>query len=189
MRWWGAPAEARIFPRWRGEEVAMTNRRQFLGGLGAVFCSCELLDCRKAHAQPVRREVTVAGRRVSTIDIHAHVQFPEAMAMTGEKLNPIQQMAPDRIKAMDAQGVDVEALSINAFWYKADRDLAEKLISFQNDKLAELCAAHPDRFVAFASVALQHPDMAARQLEHAVKKLGLRGAAIGGSVDGEELSN
>ena len=57
-----------------------------------------------------------------------------------------------------------------------------KLDQAQNEKLAELCAAQPDRFVAFASVALQYPDLAAQQLEHAVKKLGLRGAAIGGSV-------
>jgi aminocarboxymuconate-semialdehyde decarboxylase len=36
---------------------------------------------------------------------------------------------------------------------------------------------------------LQHPDLAAEQLEHAVKQLGLRGALIGGSVNGEELSD
>ena len=168
----------------------MTNRRQFLGGLGAVFCSCELLDGRKAHSQPARRQVMVGGRRVRTIDIHAHVAFEETNAMMGEKTNPPTRTAVvDRLKAMDEQGIDVEALSINAFWYKADRDVAEKLISRQNEKLAELCAAHPDRFVAFASVALQHPDLAAQQLEHAVKKLGLRGAAIGGSVEGDELSN
>ena len=59
----------------------------------------------------------------------------------------------------------------------------------QNEKLAEACGAHPDRFVAFASVALQHPDLAARQLEDGVKKYGLRGAAIGGSVNGLEISD
>ena len=35
----------------------------------------------------------------------------------------------------------------------------------------------------------QHPQLAADQLEQAVKKLGMRGAAIGGSVEGEELSD
>ena len=162
----------------------MTTRRQFLGGLGAVFCSCELLDCRKVHAQTARRQVVVNGRRVKTVDIHAHVAFEETNAMMGEKPNPPTRTAmADRIKAMDEQGIDVEALSINAFWYRSDRDLAEKLIKLQNEKLTELCASQPDRFVAFASVALQHPDMAAQQLEYAVKKLGLRGAAIGGSVE------
>jgi len=83
----------------------------------------------------------------------------------------------------------MEALSINPFWYSADRDLARQIIKIQNEKLAELCATHPDRFVAFATVALQHPDLAAEQLEEGVKKLGLRGASIGGNVNGEEISS
>jgi len=43
--------------------------------------------------------------------------------------------------------------------------------------------------VAFASVALQHPDLAAEQLQEGMHKYGLRGAAIGGSVNGEELAD
>src|SRR5207342_1940889 len=46
-----------------------------------------------------------------------------------------------------------------------------------------------ERFVAFATLALQYPDLAAEQLEDGVKQLGLRGALIGGSVNGEELSD
>jgi aminocarboxymuconate-semialdehyde decarboxylase len=83
----------------------------------------------------------------------------------------------------------VEALSINAYWYTADREVARELIRIQNEKLAEACAAHPERFVAFASVALQHPDLAAEQLQEGVTRYGLRGAAIGGSVNGEELAD
>jgi aminocarboxymuconate-semialdehyde decarboxylase len=37
-------------------------------------------------------------------------------------------------------------------------------------------------------VALQHPDLAASQLEDAVKRLGLRGVGIGGHVNNESLS-
>ena len=62
-----------------------------------------------------------------------------------------------------------------------DRDLARQIIKIQNEKMAALCAAQPDRFVGLASVALQHPDLAAEQLDEAIKKLGLRGAAIGGA--------
>ena len=69
------------------------------------------------------------------------------------------------------------------------QDLARQLITVQNEKLAELCAAQPDRFVAFATVALQYPDLAAEQLEDGIKRLGLRGVSIGGSVNGEELSD
>src|SRR5260370_42499861 len=91
---------------------------------------------------------------------------------------------------MDEEGIDVEALSINSFWYGADRDLAHRLIDVQNEKLAEMCKAYPGRFVASASVALQFPDLAAQQLEDGVKHLGLSGAAIGPSIEGGvELSS
>src|SRR5262245_17286388 len=90
---------------------------------------------------------------------------------------------------MDEQGIDVEALSINPFWYTADRDVARRLIAVQNEKLAEICAAMPDRFVAFATVALQHPDLAVEQLVDGVRKYGLRGVSTGGSVEGMELAD
>jgi aminocarboxymuconate-semialdehyde decarboxylase len=90
---------------------------------------------------------------------------------------------------MDEQGIDVEALSINPFWYEVDRDVARDLIRLQNEKLAEVCAAMPDRFVAFATVALQHPDLAVEQVEEGIKKYGLRGVSTGGSVNGMELAD
>ena len=180
----------------------MTTRRAFIqstaGALaGIAFVGCDLLAARPAHAQPRRREVMVGGRRVRTIDVHAHCAIPEAMALMNLKIGgptyrtelPVLTAAAVRLRAMDEWGIDMEALSINPYWYKADRDLAKQLIALQNEKLAAACAAHPDRFVAFASVALQHPDLAAEQLEEGVKKFGLRGAAIGGSVNGEEISD
>ncbi|MBT5895041.1 MAG: amidohydrolase, partial [Rhodospirillaceae bacterium] len=95
-----------------------------------------------------------------------------------------------RIKTMDEQGIDVEALSINPNWYRVeDRDLAKQIIEIQNQALAEACAKNPERFVAFASVALQFPDLAAQQLEEGATKYGLRGVAIGRNVAGDEISD
>ena len=172
----------------------MTTRRDFLGQTavtaGLFFTGCSLAPLANAQTQR-RRQVVVNGKRVKTIDVHAHVGFPEAMELMGLKFGPqlLTTTMQDRIKAMDEQGIDMEALTINAYWYTANRDDAEKLIEVQNNKLAEIVAKQPDRFVALASVALQHPDLAAQQLEHAVKKLGLRGAGVGGSVAGMELSD
>jgi aminocarboxymuconate-semialdehyde decarboxylase len=91
---------------------------------------------------------------------------------------------------MDEQGIDVEALSINPnFWDKLDRDLQAQIIKLQNEKLAELCTKEPERFVGLGSVALAHPDLAVEQLEYGVKRLGLCGALVGGSVNGVELSD
>jgi aminocarboxymuconate-semialdehyde decarboxylase len=175
----------------------VNTRREFIeesaGAMaGIAFVGCGLADAASAQAQTRRREVVVNGRRVKTVDVHAHCSVPEAMALMNLKVTPetlLMSKASDRIRAMDEQGVDVEALSINPYWYKADRDVARQVIRVQNEKLAEACAANPDRFVAFASVALQHPDLAAEQLEEGVKKYGLRGAGVGGSVNGEELAD
>src|SRR3979411_1424790 len=93
-----------------------------------------------------------------------------------------------RLKEMDAMAIDMEVLSINPFWYGKDRDTAGQIVKLQNEKLAELCAARPERFAAFASLTLQYPDLAVQQLETAVRKQGMRGAAIGGSVLGEDFS-
>ncbi len=83
----------------------------------------------------------------------------------------------------------MEVLSINPFWYGRDRDLAAQIVRLQNEKLAELCAAHPDRFAAFASLTLQAPDLAVQELETAVRRQGLKGAAIGGNVAGVDFSD
>jgi predicted TIM-barrel fold metal-dependent hydrolase len=187
-----------------GEET-MTTRRSFLHGAGAAgiaFCGCGLSNA--AHAQQparqaARRPVTIGGRRVKTIDVHAHCLFHDAVGLMGDEARGVSRpvngaenqyiVIAERLAQMDAMAIDMEVLSINPFWYRKDRDTAAAIVAMQNDKLAELTAAHPDRFAAFASLALQFPDLAVEQLEHAVKTLGLRGANIGGNVAGEEFSS
>jgi aminocarboxymuconate-semialdehyde decarboxylase len=146
--------------------------------------------------QKPRREVTVNGRRVTVIDLHAHCAIPEAQSLIegrGDRLSRTPGLTFDniqlRIDAMNEQGIDIEALSINPFWYETDRDLSSEVIRIQNEKLAEFCASMPDRFVGFASVALQHPDLAAEQLETGMKRQGMKGCLIGGSVAGAELAD
>ena len=185
----------------------MTTRRNFLKAgsaslaAGIVFCGCGVLH--GAHAQqPARQKlpVTVNGKRVKTIDVHAHCYFRETVALLGEegdriRLSPVSGTAEtfidigQRLAAMDAQAVDMEILSINPFWYGRERDLAAQIVKIQNEKLAELCASEPDRFAAFASLTLQAPDLAVQELEIAVKKHGLKGAAIGSLVNGLDFSD
>lgn len=184
----------------------MTTRRDFLKtgvgvAAGIVFCSCGLLQ--SAHAQqPARQKlpVMVNGKRVKTIDVHSHCVIPEARALLGDESNkpkppPVRGAeeavikVDQRLAAMDSQAVDMEVLSINPFWYGRDRELAGKIVKLQNEKLAEFCAAHPDRFAAFASLTLQAPDLAVHELETAMKKQGFKGAAIGGMVNGMPFSD
>jgi aminocarboxymuconate-semialdehyde decarboxylase len=174
----------------------MLRRREFLKNVASGAAGWVLLP---QTGSVRRREVSIGGRRVKVIDVHGHCLVPEVLdvikdpalattvrnALSGARLT----LGPDRLRYLDEQGIDVQALSINAFWYGTDRELAGQIVKIQNDAMAAWCAAHPDRFVALASVALQHPDLAAQQLDDAVKRLGMRGAAISGSVEGEELSH
>src|SRR3954468_6664065 len=147
-----------------------------------------------------RREPMLGGRRIRTVDVHAHCFVPEvwdlvkdtpalAAVAKASLTGPIVLGNEQRLIDMDAQGIDYQVINVNAWGYSADRALARDLVQVQNEKIAAWCARHPTRFVGMATVALQHPELAAEQLDQAVRKLGLRGAAIGGSVEGEELSD
>src|SRR3982750_3211590 len=158
---------------------------------GIVFPHCAVTaaaaDYGHSHSHAKRREVVVAGKRVKTVDIHAHCCVPTAMAVIKHPLEALGLLMEDtstRIAAMDSQGIDVECLSINPYWYRAGKDEAAEVIRLQNEALVEFCARQPDRFVAFATAALQHPELAAEQVEHAVKKLGFKGVSVGGSGAG-----
>jgi aminocarboxymuconate-semialdehyde decarboxylase len=171
------------------------------GGLiTGALASIAFLGCGMTTASPPptpgarRREVVVNGKRVKTVDVHAHCIVPPAAALINHPLEAPGLLMQDatlatRLAAMDAQGIDVEALSINPYWYRAERDAVAQLIKLQNETMVEFCAANPDRFVAFATAALQYPDLAAEQVEYAVKTLGYRGVGVGGSVAGEDLAN
>jgi aminocarboxymuconate-semialdehyde decarboxylase len=161
-------------------------------GIAFVDCDARARDNAPAQAPGQRREVVVNGRRVMTVDVHAHCAVPEAMALMGRTVQPpslLMTRPVDRLRAMDEQGIDMAALSINPYWYEADHDLARDLIRIQNEHLAAICAAQSERFVAFATVALQHPDLAVEQLVDGVKKYGLRGVSTGCTVNGAELAD
>ena len=186
----------------------MTTKRAFIKGMaGIMFCTCGLLDA--AHAQTGRRPrhlpVMVGGKRIKTVDAHAHCYFHESIALMGAQakdvLPPVKGVpemfipADDhaavakRLAVMDDMGIDMEVLSTNPFWYGQERASAAAIVRIQNQKFAALCEAYPARFAAFASLSLQYPDLAVQELEFAVLSQGLRGAAIGSNVNGIEFSD
>ena len=175
----------------------MTTRRNFLGGV--AFCSCALLDRAQGQTRPTRQAVAVEGRAIRTIDTHAHCVFPQAAARLGPDAAPptspvrgTDEAAIEvarRFAVMDAQKVDMEVLSVNPYWYAKPRDLAAEIVRINNESMAELCAAHPDRFAGFCSLTLQDPQLAVTELEHAMRRQGLKGAAIAANMAGVEFSD
>ena len=168
------------------------RRREFIKRCSAGAAGV-LLARTAATAQTTRRQITIGGRRIRIIDGHAHCVIPVQQITKGTALEKMgggaasNLLGPERLWIMDQQGVDVQALTINNFWwYAADVDLARKICLAQNEGLAAWVKQHPDRFVATATVALQHPELAAEQLQDGIKRLGLRGASIGCHVNGED---
>jgi aminocarboxymuconate-semialdehyde decarboxylase len=186
---------------------------------GALVMGSELVSFAAAQAPaaatpPVSRlgKIMVGGKRVKVVDVHCHWNIAGTPPLNpggggrgrgggaagggrggrgrggggGAAADPVAT----RLAEMDKRGIDVQMLSINGFgWYATpDRDLATKYVQVQDEGLAALCKSNP-RFVAVTSPALQFPDLAAEQLEHAMKELGLKGASIGGHVNGESLSD
>jgi aminocarboxymuconate-semialdehyde decarboxylase len=181
---------------WREHPLHM-QRASFYDEVGPmadlVFVGCSLAEAAAplgpSGGTAPRRQVVLGGRRVRTVDIHAPCAVPAAMALMGLTVTPeILRLGPERLPQREAQGMDVEALSIHPSWDTAKRDLARQIITLQHETLAECCAAQPDRFVAFATVALPYPDLAAEPRDDGITRLGLRGVSVGGSVHGAEWS-
>ncbi len=95
-----------------------------------------------------------------------------------------------RLKEMDAGGIDLQVISHNTM------DLAvfpiDEVVSLArqaNDQLAAAIAAHPTRFAGFATLPMINPEAAADELERAVRLPGIKGAMIGGTINGRFLDD
>lgn len=175
------------------------------------FVSCDL--CYMANKPSFKKNpstlvsqtplpIIINGKKIETIDVHAHCQVTEALELVKNRPEVAGQTLagadfarveniPSRLKDMDAMGIDMQALSITVFqhFHWAEEELAEEIIRIQNEKLAAICSQYPDRFVALGTVSLQHPDLAVCQLEHSIKKLDHRGVMITATIGEDELSN
>ena len=97
-----------------------------------------------------------------------------------------------RLREMDAHGIEMMLLSLNAPAIQAipDRTAAGELARKANDYLAEQVARRPDRFQGFAALAMQDPEESAREAIRSIKELGFRGALVNGfsqSSDGPDM--
>lgn len=88
----------------------------------------------------------------------------------------------DRLRQMDANGMEMMILSLNAPAVQAipSRQKANEIAMRANDFLAEQVSKRPDRFQAFAALPMQDPELASRELERCVKQLGFKGALVNG---------
>jgi 5-carboxyvanillate decarboxylase len=95
-----------------------------------------------------------------------------------------------RIAHMDATGIDMAVLSITSPGVQAfDAVTATRLAADANDVLSAAVKANPTRLAGLAAVAPQYPDGAAKELERAARKLGMKGYLINSHTMGEYLDD
>ena len=145
-----------------------------------------------------RRGACVSGKRVEGRSIYAHSRAGGRRPHEPEGDGPADMCssvpawieraaggasAPSTSRASTCRGAQHQSVS-----YKADREVAQKIILHPERELAEACAANPERFVAFATVALQFPDMATEQVELGVRSTASR-RSHRGQREREELAD
>ena len=96
-----------------------------------------------------------------------------------------------RIREMDEINVDIQALSIMPplIQYNIEPEFCVGYCRMQNEGIAEVVKAFPERFVGLANVPLQLPVEAAKELEWAMKHLRMKGAQISTDVNGKNLDS
>jgi aminocarboxymuconate-semialdehyde decarboxylase len=96
----------------------------------------------------------------------------------------------ERIRAMDANGVNVQAISLTTpgvHVEQARRGI--ELAQLVNDEFAEATARFPGRFAPLAALPLHDPDASVIELERAVTQLGHRGALLFSNINGRNLDD
>ena len=155
--------------------------------------------------------------KLKVVDVHCHYLNPEVNKKTAHlnaaqydptviyandltnatNVNQMRDRAPKlmgidvRIQDMDRMGVDIQAVSPAPYhyFYFTEPALGAELAREVNEGIANVVSLHPDRFVGIGSVPLQNAELAVRELEYCVKKLGLKGVEINTNVNGLNLTD
>lgn len=186
------------------------GRRRFLNGLaaagGALMAGCA--------GTPTRTAGTRRSDGGPVIDIHAHWHAPDFVALlekeggsNGAKIGrnergfvtlsvpgirsvfqPQYIDLATRLRAMDASGVDIHALSLTSpMVYWAPPAFGLKLSQVYNDSLVKAHQQYAKRFVGLAMVPMQAPELAVQELNRIGKAPGIRGVYMATHVKGKNL--
>jgi aminocarboxymuconate-semialdehyde decarboxylase len=150
-------------------------------------------------------------------DVHAHIIVPDITrdAGAGEPWRPrvfrddsgaqVVEMSGKQIRSAIAEFVDVDAILVAQeeagvdvvllcpwvplLYYDADPADGLARARIQNDALAALVRAHPDRIAALGALPLQDPELAATELRALMDDGALRGVEVAASVRGTFLGD
>jgi len=157
-------------------------------------------------------------KRPLVIDFHTHMALPDVIAFSkghvvdieipdkrgvsdavskawDKRRQLINRKSTDpyyRLKNMDQMGVDIQVLTpslVHQYTYWADPEISLRMEQKTNNRVAEMIAVAPHRFVGLGGVPLQEPALAVAELKRCMGELGFRGVQISSHAEQMELGD
>ncbi|WP_353136049.1 amidohydrolase family protein, partial [Limnohabitans sp.] len=175
-------SRAQVAPKSSTQKTVRNSK----GKLKVVDVHCHYLNPvvnqKTAHLNAAQYDPTVIFANDLTNETNAKQMKERAPKLMGIDV---------RLKDMDRMGVDIQAVAPAPYhyFYFTEPAYGAELAREVNEGIANVVAQHPDRFVGMGSVPLQNAELAVKELEYCVKKLGLRGVEINTNVNGLNLTD
>jgi len=184
------------------------NRRDFIhaASAGAASVAASPVATLAQNNTSAATEAPQPGTKLRTITLEEHFATPAFAAGPGKGLmdrlrnsgprgiktaEQILDVGDGRVAEMDAAGIDIQVLSLNAPGVEQVADPAEQIAIAReaNDFLLDVVKKYPKRFAAFAALPVSTPEQAADELELRVRKQGFKGTMINGHSRGRYLDD
>jgi 2,3-dihydroxybenzoate decarboxylase len=125
-----------------------------------------------------------------SIDDPGFIALWNRLGSRGQLVERLGDIGERRIADMDASGIDMQILSLTSPGVQVfDAATASSLATETNEQLAEAIRRYPTRFAGLAAVAPQDPRSATKEMDRAVRRLGLKGVIINSHTRGEMLDD
>lgn len=125
-----------------------------------------------------------------TIDDPGFVALWNRLGSRGPLVERLGDIGERRIADMDASGIDMQILSLTSPGVQVfDAATASSLAMETNEQLAEAIRRYPTRFAGLAAVAPHDPRGAAKEMDRAVRRLGMKGVIVNSHTRGEMLDD
>jgi len=149
------------------------------------------LHCHYFNVEAHQKAMKVDAGHLDPIVKYANALTRETNAKQNRDRAAMLSSIETRLADMDRMGIDIQAVSPspNQTYYWTPPDVGLEIARDVNDRLAQIVASHPDRFVALGTIPLQDAGLAVRELDRCVNELGMRGVEINPNVDGTELTD
>jgi aminocarboxymuconate-semialdehyde decarboxylase len=149
-----------------------------------------LIDFHNHYYPPGYLKALQSGESAVTVTIDDHGNMRLHYPGDYNIAVPGQRDLNVRKKMLDDHGIDMQVYTMTTPGTHVETPaVAAKLASLVNDEFAEGIAAHPERFSALATLPLNDPAASVKELERAVRQLGLPGAMLFSNVNHVALAD